>query len=110
MKEKVANTTIEILGKFYPIRCPESELAALQKAASFLNEKMMEVQDSGKVINLERIAIISALNITYQFLRLEQHNQVLLQKINNKLSLLKDKLDVAINKSLQSEFEYASGE
>ena len=40
---KIVSATIEILGKFYPIRCPESELQSLQEAALFLNEKMCEV-------------------------------------------------------------------
>lgn len=106
MTDKIINTTIEILGKFYSIRCPESELNSLQQAAQYLNKKMTEVQDSGKAINLERIAIIAALNITNELLQSDQQKSSLMGKINQRISSLQDKLDTAINKALQSELVY----
>lgn len=106
MTNKTVSSTIEILGKPYPIRCPEAELQALQQAAQYLNDKMLEVQESGKVINLERIAIITALNITYQFLQMDQQKSTVMTKINQRLTHLQDKLDTAINKALQTELIY----
>lgn len=110
MKEKIVTTTIEILGKLYPVRCPETEVKSLQEAATFLNDKMSEVQESGKAINLERIAIISALNIAHAFLNLDQENESLVKKINHKLTSLQDRLDAAANRSLQTDLMYASGD
>lgn len=108
MSDKIINSTIEILGKFYSVRCPESELKSLQEAAVYLNQKMLEVQESGKAINLERIAIIAALNITYQFQQLDQQKTSLMSKINQRLTHMQDKLDNAINKTLQAELIYTS--
>lgn len=108
MTNPTISTTIEILGKAYPIKCPEDELAALQQAAEFLNQKMCEVQESGKVINAERIAIITALNISYEFLQLDQQKQSFLQKVNQRISHLQDKLDTAIGKALQTELIYTT--
>jgi cell division protein ZapA len=106
MTDKVVNATIEILGKYYPVRCPESELASLQEAAAYLNKQMLSVQDSGKVINLERIAIITALNITSQFLQQDKKKDSLVNKINQKILQLQDKLDGAINQTKQAELMY----
>lgn len=106
MSDKIISTTIEILGKYYPIRCPESEIKSLQEAASLLNSKMTEVRDTGKVINLERIAIITGLNIANQLLQLEHQKGSLLQRITHRVSQLHDKLDGAMNKSLQTELLY----
>ena len=108
MNDKITNTTIEILGKFYSVRCPESELESLQCAARYLNEKMTEVQESGKAINLERIAIISALNIACQFLKLDQQKSSLMDKVNQHISLLQAKLDAVLSKPLQTELVYTS--
>lgn len=105
---KLITTTIEILGKPYPIKCPESELKSLQQAAIYLNQKMSEVKDSGKAINLERIAIISALNITHQFLELDRQKSNLMNKVNQRITQIQDKLDTAINKSLQTDLIYES--
>lgn len=107
MTNKTINTTVEILGKHYAIRCPESELKALQQAAEYLHKQMTEVQASGKAINLERIAIISALNIAYQFLQLDHQKSSLVSKINQKIANLQDKLDTAMNKASQTELIYS---
>jgi len=108
MTDKIVNASISILGKTYPIRCPESELASLQQAAEFLNRKMLEVQDSGKVINLERIAIITALNITNQFLQQAQQKDNLMSKITHHISRLQEKLDTVVSKSAQTDLLYTA--
>lgn len=108
MTTKIVNVTVEILGKSYTIRSPEPELSSLQQAAQFLNQKMAEVQESGKAINLERIAIITALNIAHQFLQLDQQKSSFMCKVNQRISNLQDKLDTAINKALQTELIYTT--
>lgn len=108
MTTKIVSTTIEILGKYYPIRCSESELASLQQAAAFLNQKMTEVQESGKVINLERIAIITALNISHQFLQLDQQKSSLTDKINQRITQLQNKIETAISQPLETELIYTA--
>lgn len=107
MSEKTVTTTIEILGKLYPIRAAESEVPALIKAAEYLNNKMNEVQESGKAINLERIAIITALNITYQFLQQDSQQNGLIDKINERIHSLQEKLDNAVRKPKQTDLLYS---
>lgn len=104
----IVNTSIEILDKLYPIRCPESEVNILKKAAELLNKKMTEIKESGKVINIERIAIIAALNIAYLFLEIDQQKNVQVSKINQRIIQIQDKLEAAINRSLQIELEHMS--
>lgn len=107
-KEKMSTVAIEILGKFYSIRCPESEIKSLQQAASFLNQKMSEVQELGKASSVERIAIITALNITHQFLQLDEQKTSLVHKISQHITHLHDKLDTAVNRVRQTELIYIS--
>ena len=108
MTERTVTTTIEILGKLYPVKCPESELKSLEQAAAYLNQKMGDVKDSGKAINFERIAIITALNIAHQFLKIDQQKSTMVNKINQRIVQLQEKVDIAINKSLQTELIYTS--
>jgi len=105
MNSKHVNATVEILGKPYTIRCAEHEVALLEQAADYLHEKMSEVQASGKVINIERIAVITALNVASQFLQSDQQKSSLQTKLNNRLSQLQDKLDTALNNALQTELK-----
>ena len=108
MSDKSIQSTIDILGKPYPVRCLESELESLQQAASFLNQKMREVQESGTAINLERIAIMTALNIAHDFLQLNEQKEGVMSKINHRITQLQNKLDAAINYTKQTELVYTA--
>jgi cell division protein ZapA len=64
------SSTLEvfILDKPYRISCPDSEKESLRNSAQYLDRKMREIRSAGKVIGLERIAVIAALNITHDLL------------------------------------------
>ena len=59
---------ITIMGRDFRVACANDEEARLLEAVDLLNKKMLEIRDGGKVIGLERIAIMAALNIAHEFL------------------------------------------
>ncbi len=59
---------ISILGRSYKVACARDEESALIAAADYLDEKMREIRDSGKVIGAERIAIMAGLNLAHDLL------------------------------------------
>lgn len=59
---------VAIMGREFRVACPEDEREGLLQAVSYLDRKMREIRDGGKVIGLERIAIMAALNITHDYL------------------------------------------
>ncbi len=59
---------VTIMGRSFKVACPPEDRAGLLEAVDYLDRKMQEIKDSGKVANLERIAIMAALNITHEFL------------------------------------------
>ena len=59
---------ISIMGREFRVACPEDEQAGLLEAVDYLNKKMLEIRDGGKIIGLERIAIMAALNIAHELL------------------------------------------
>lgn len=59
---------ISILGRSYKVACSREEESALVAAADYLDEKMREIRDSGKVIGAERIAIMAGLNLAHDLL------------------------------------------
>ena len=64
-----ANTVVvKILDKDYQVACPPEQAQGLIEAARHLDKQMRGVRDSGKVIGLERIAVMVALNISYELL------------------------------------------
>ena len=59
---------INILGREFRVACPEDEQESLLSAATYLDKKMREIRDQGKVIGVERIAVMAALNMAYELL------------------------------------------
>lgn len=59
---------VTILGREFRIACREEERQALLDAVAYLDRKMREIKDSGKVVGVERIAVMAALNIAHELL------------------------------------------
>ena len=62
------NVQITVMGRDFRVACPEDEQAGLLEAVDYLNKKMNEIRDAGKIVGLERIAILAALNIAHELL------------------------------------------
>jgi cell division protein ZapA len=60
--------TISLLGREFRVGCPEGEEKQLLASVDYLNRKLREVRDTGKVVGNERIAIMAALNIAHELL------------------------------------------
>lgn len=59
---------ISIMGREFRVACEPAEQKSLQEAVEYLNRKMQEIKEQGKVNGLDRIAIMAALNISHEFL------------------------------------------
>jgi cell division protein ZapA len=67
VREKGA-ISISLLGREFRVACPEGEEKQLLASVDYLNRKLREVRDTGKVVGNERIAIMAALNIAHELL------------------------------------------
>jgi cell division protein ZapA len=92
----VNGTSIDVLGKVYQIKCPDQELPALQKAAEYLEEKMVQIKACNNVLSVDRIAVLAALNITHQLLTLEYEKTLQIQRLEKSLQQLHRKLEEAL--------------
>ena len=59
---------ISIMGREFRVACTPDEQKALLEAVDYLNRKMQEIKDQGKITSLDRIAIMAALNISHELL------------------------------------------
>lgn len=59
---------VTIMGREFRVACAPGEEEKLMQAVEYLDRKMREIRDAGKVISVERIAIMAALNITHELL------------------------------------------
>jgi cell division protein ZapA len=66
--DKVNTLDVTILDREFRIACQDDERAELLEAVAYLDKKMREISNLGKIVTVERIAIMAALNITHEFL------------------------------------------
>jgi len=105
MSENQARVSVRILEKEYHITCPMEERADLLDSAEFLNAKMREIRDSGKVVGLDRIAVIAALNMANELIRFRNRDSHLDSDVGSRLRILRERVESALEKGRRSSFE-----
>ena len=88
--------SVKILNQQYDITCQIDEQEKLIRSAKLLNEKMQDVKKDGKTVCLDRVAIISALNISGDAVSLNEMSQEISTSIKNRIDYLKNKIDEVI--------------
>ena len=63
---------ISIMGRDFSVACPPEEQEDLLEAARYLDGNMKDIKKTGKIIGAERCAIMAALNITNELLKLKK--------------------------------------
>ena len=61
--------TVSIVGKDYQVACPAGEEESLRKAAQYLHTLMESIRSSGRVVGLDRVAVMAALNVCNELLQ-----------------------------------------
>jgi len=59
---------VNIMGREFRVACTEDEREGLENSVKYLDKKMRDIRDTGKVIGIERIAIMAALNLAHELL------------------------------------------
>jgi cell division protein ZapA len=103
MSADVNTVRVHILDKDYQVACPANERDALLESARYLDQQMRSIRQSGKVIGIERIAVMAALNITHELLQHGQQSDKGSQDLQDRLRRLTGKIDDTINHYRQIE-------
>lgn len=101
MTDMYAHVSVRILEKEYQVSCPASERTALLDSAEALNARMREIRDSGKVVGLDRIAVMAALNMANELLRAQEKGKSIEDTVGNRIKLLSDRVESALGNTQQ---------
>jgi cell division protein ZapA len=96
MSEDLQRVTVRLLDKEYQVACPEDEREALVESADLLNRKMKEIRDSGKVVGVDRIAVMAALNLCHEMLQGKTSNLRADERLLGRIRILNDALAGAL--------------
>lgn len=79
---------VSILAQSYTLTCPAGKESNLRQAASSLDQKLQSIKASGKVMGLERMTVMAALNMSAELIEIQTQLATLetaLEQINKKV-------------------------
>jgi len=92
---------VRILDKDYQVTCPSDEVQALTTSASYLDKQMRTIRDGGKVLGVDRIAVMAALNIANDLLKNQSAVGTVTGTAEKKIKQLNDSLGQALAEQKQ---------
>ena len=102
-EERITRVSVRLLDREYQVACPAEERSDLLDSAEYLDTKMREVRDGGKVVGLDRIAVISALNLANELIKLRRNGSVVDSDLGSKIRTLRERVESALEKGQQLE-------
>lgn len=85
--------TVRILDREYQVMCTPAERRGLMEAALYLDGQMREIRESGRLSSVEKIAVMCALNMADELLKLRQQNLDRSEKVDQRILDLARKLE-----------------
>jgi len=93
---KTSSLDVTILDRELRVTCPDEGRAELLDAVTYLDKKMREIRDAGKIASIERIAIMAALNITHELLTTRVGGGFDLAELKRRMSLMQATIDATL--------------
>ena len=91
---------VTIMGQPYRLACRDGEERTLREAVAYLDGKMCQLRDSGKVRGTDRIAVMAALSVAAEFLSVKSPQGPLsdmsILEVKHKLEAMHTVLDKAL--------------
>ena len=87
---------IKLLDRELRVACPEDERGELLDAVAYLDKKLREIRDAGKIASVERIALMAALNIAHELLSVKVGRGFDLADFKRRMDSMQTAIDVAL--------------
>ena len=97
-EDRISRVSVRLLDREYQVACPAEERSDLLDSAEYLDGKMREIRDSGKVVGLDRIAVIAALNIANELIKQRKQGTVVEGDLGARLRSLRERMEMALEK------------
>ncbi len=101
MSDTYAHVSVRILGKEYQVACPIEEKPDLLASADLLNKKMQDIRNTGKVLGLDRVAVMAALNLANELIKRTDEDRQLKDIFDLRIKAMRERLDSALGPGQQ---------
>ena len=96
--------TVNIMGREFRVNCEASEQQNLVDSAESLDLRMREIRDTGRVIGVDRIAIMAALNLASELLSTESSGSETIDTVNESIARMQSKIEDSLNETNELDF------
>ncbi|OQW69902.1 MAG: cell division protein ZapA [Proteobacteria bacterium ST_bin12] len=86
---------VNIMGREFTVACTDEERPGLLEAVNYLDRKMHDIRDTGKVVGIDRIAIMAALNLSHELLHTKT-GDVDIGNYKRRISAMQSQIDEAV--------------
>lgn len=86
---------VTILGRSFTVSCTDEERQGLMDAVNYLDKKMHDIRDTGKVVGIDRIAIMAALNMSHELLHTKT-GDIDIGDYKRRISAMQNQIDEAM--------------
>lgn len=93
---ETTTVSVKILDKEYQVSCRMDEVDALTASARYLDQQMRQIRESGKVFGLDRIAVMTALNLANELLQKRNAVEEATRETQVKVRQLSERVDEAL--------------
>jgi len=93
---------VRILDKEFQIACPKEKENILRQSAAYLDTKMCNLRKNGRIIGIDRIAIMAALSIAHELIELKSTPSDEVIELADRLTRLQSKIDCALLENSQN--------
>ncbi|AVG15011.1 cell division protein ZapA [Chromobacterium vaccinii] len=100
----VVQVDIELLGRHFTIGTPQGEQETLLEAVRLLEGKISTIQQHGKVMDADKIAIMAALNIAHDLLKTKVGEGLEMAAFQRKIRNMGEAADQALRQNQQPLF------
>jgi cell division protein ZapA len=101
MSDRLVRVSVRILEKEYQVACLPEERSELLDSAEFLNAKMREIRDAGNIVGLDRIAVMAALNLSHELLKLKNRGDASQEDVARRARQMRERVEAALAKGQQ---------
>jgi len=88
---------VQIMGREFSINCLDEEREDILLAVDFLNQKIQEIKDEGKIVDSERVVLAAALNISHELQTLRRSNGFDIDDIKRRITDMKERINAVLN-------------
>ena len=92
---------IHIMDREYLVACPAEERKSLRQAAEYLDEQMRDTRERGRIMGVEKVAIMTALNVTHELLALKAHSVASSDQAQKKMEDLSKRIAKVLSSSVE---------